>query len=259
MNNSPNFERKVGVFVFIGIVVTCAMILHFGKVGDRFRGGFPITVEFSNTGGLIPWAQVHYSGVLVGKVDEIRLNKEKGNVEVGINMFNDVGIRKDSKFMIKQSGLLGDQHIVIAPGSPSAPPLEAGDTVTGLDPFDFSEIATQAGDALKKLNTAIDRLSSDVLAADTLENVKKGIKNLADLGNKLSSNSEKLNSLLTDLQKGKGTVGKLLTDDALFQELKRLIHNWRVYGLLHREKSEERYPTPGNRKSAYPGGGYPGE
>ena len=237
-------ERNVGIFVALGIVVTCTLILYFGKVGDRFRGGYPITVEFSNAGGLISGAQVLYAGVLVGKVDSIRLKKSGNGVDVELNLFKDSNIRKDARFLIKQSCLLGDQHIVVSPVSSNAPILEAGAIVQGSDPFDFNEVAGQAGEAIKKLNSAINKLSTDLLDTDTLDTAKKGVRNFSDLMARLKTNSEKLNVILNNAQNGQGTVGKLLTDDELFHELKRLIHNWRIHGLLYSEKGEERYPSP---------------
>jgi phospholipid/cholesterol/gamma-HCH transport system substrate-binding protein len=243
MSNPHITERYVGIFVFIGIIATATLILQFGKVGDRFRGGYPITVEFSNAGGLIKGAQVLYAGVLVGKVDSIKLDSKEGGVDVMVNLFEGVQIRNDATFIIKQSGLLGDQNLVIVARSNTAPLFKASDKVRGIDPFDFSEVANQAGDAIKKLNTAIEKLSTDVLNKETIENLKEGIKNLVGLTQKLETTSDRVNAILGDARKGKGTVGKLITDEQLFEELKRLIHNWRVHGLLYREKASERYPT----------------
>ena len=250
--NHTNMERWVGIFVFIGIMVVCGLILFFSKAGDRLRGGFPITVEFNNAGGLIQGAQTLYAGVLVGKVNSIKLNPQSAGVDVEIYLFEGVEIRKDANFLIKQSGLLGDQHIVIVPRSKDAPLVKAGDRVRGIDPFDFSEAANQIGEAIKKLNAAMDKLAADVLNPETIQNLKQGIKNLASLAQKLESNSEHLNAIFKDIQQGQGTIGKLLTDDQLFEEAKRLIHNWRVHGLFHREKSDDRYPTSSKEKTVAP-------
>ena len=248
MQSPANIERRVGVFIFAGILVTCALIVHFGKVGDRFRGGYPVTVEFSNAGGLVRGAQVLYAGVLVGKVNDIALRPGGDGVSVDLTMFEGAQVRNDARFMIKQSGLLGDQHIVIAPVSTTAPFLKKEDVIKGVDPFDFSDAASQAGDTIRKLNEAINKLSSGLVEKETIENLKRSIKNFAELTAKLQRASEKLDTLLTNAQKGQGTVGKLLTDDRLFEELRLLVHNWRVYGILHQEKSEQRYPSPRNKK-----------
>jgi phospholipid/cholesterol/gamma-HCH transport system substrate-binding protein len=252
MTPEKRIERSVGIFVLVGITITATMILYFGKVGDRFRGGYPITVEFGNAGALVKGAQVLYAGVLVGKVHAIELKPDASGVVVDVAMFKSGQIRQDASFLIKQSGLLGDQNIVIVARSNTAPFLKAGDQVRGVDPFDFSEAATQAGDAIRKLNAAIDRLSTDMLTGDGIDNLKRGVKNFADLAQKLQTNSERLNTILNRVEKGDGTVGKLLNDDGLFIELKTLIHNWRVHGLLYREKSSEKYPQP--KKSQVPYG-----
>jgi len=247
MNTTQNKERQVatvvGIFVSIGILVTCTLILYFGKVGDHFRQGYSITVEFSNAGGLVHDAQVLYAGVLVGKVSHIRLREKEGGVDVEIDMFKGVHIRNDAHFQIKQSGLLGDQHIVVVPATESAPFLKDGDRVQGSDPFDLTDVASQAGDAIKKLNVAIDKFSTEIIQPETMNNLKQSIKNIAELSKKLGQNADQVSSLLNKTQKGQGTIGKLLTDDQLFEELKRLIHNWRVHGLFHKDNEEESAET----------------
>lgn len=252
MNSQPNIERRVGLFVFFGILVVCGLIIHFGKVGDRFRGGFPITIEFSNAAGLVRGAQVIYGGVQVGKVESIELNGEGSLTLVKVDMFAGEAhkIRRDARFMIKTSGLLGDQHIRVVPVSATAPPIEARRSYRGVDPFDFSDAAGQAGEAVRKLSAAIGKLDAVFEEPDTFDNLKKALRNFAELAQKLESNADRFNNVLNGIQKGQGTIGKLVKDDSLFEELKLLVHNWRVYGILHQEKSEQRYPSP--RKA--PGG-----
>jgi phospholipid/cholesterol/gamma-HCH transport system substrate-binding protein len=244
MKSQRHIERTVGIFVFVGILVTCALILHFGKVGDRFRGGYPITIEFSNAGGLIRGSQVLFAGVLVGKVDTIQLKPDGTGVEVNVDLFEKSGIRRDATFLIKQSGLLGDKHIMVSANSHSAPFVTSGEHFRGSDPFDFSDAAGQAAETVRKLNKAIDKLSNEVLDPKTLEHLKTGIRDFSELAGKLESNSDRLNVILTNIQKGQGTVGRLMTDDSLFAELKQLIQNWKVHGILYQEKSEQRYPSP---------------
>ncbi len=248
MNSPGNIERKVGIFIFTGILVTCGLILHFGKVGDRFRGGYPVTVEFNNAAGLVKGAQVLYAGVLVGKVQDVKLKPGGEGVLVDISMFEGADIHNDAKFLIKQSGLLGDKQLVITAGTAKAPKIVAGDIIRGTDPFDFNDAATQAGDTVKKLNAAIEKLSTEVVQGDAVGNLKNSIKSFSELTKRLQSNSEKLDVILTRAQKGEGTIGKLLTDDELFTDLKQLVHNMRVHGIFYSDKGEEHYPSP--RKGA---------
>ncbi|MCC7518238.1 MAG: MCE family protein [Verrucomicrobiae bacterium] len=244
MNDERRIQRTVGIFVFVGVLVACSLILHFGKVGDRFRGGYPITVEFANAGGLVRGAQVLFAGVPVGKVGSIRLHENGAGVEVEVDLFDRTGIRDDARFLIKQSGFLGDKHIVVLPVSSTAPLLKGGERLRGTDPFDFTDAAAQAGEAIRKLNTAVDKFSDAMLDAKTLTDLKSGIRSFSELGGKLQGGADRLNVILARVQKGEGTFGKLLNDPELHDELKRLIHNWRVHGLLYREKGDERYPDP---------------
>lgn len=244
MNDERGIQRVVGIFVFAGILVTCGLILHFGKVGDRFRGGSPVTVEFANAGGLVRGAQVLFVGVPVGKVEGINLRPDGSGVDVEVGLFEKTGIRRDARFLIKQSGFLGDKHIVVIPTSQTAPFLTGGERVRGSDPFDFTDAAAQAGEAIRKLNTAVDKFSDAMLDPKTLGDLKSAVHNFSDLGGKLQGSADRMNVILARIQKGEGTFGKLVNDTALHDELTRLIHNWRVHGLLYREKEDQRYPDP---------------
>src|ERR1041384_5448000 len=119
-------QIMVGLFVLVGIVVVCGMVLHFGKFQERFQKMYSFDVRFTNVGQIARGAPVICSGVSVGKVRNITLERE-GPVRLTLAIWEGIAIRKDAKFTIKQAGLLGDLHVVVNPQSSTAPPLKEGD------------------------------------------------------------------------------------------------------------------------------------
>lgn len=78
---------------------------------------------------------------------------------------------------------------------------------------------------LQKTMTAVRRGAQalDSAAIDsTVKNLAKTSKHVASLTEDLQVTSEKLNGLLTKLERGEGTAGKLLTDEGLYLDLRRL-------------------------------------
>jgi phospholipid/cholesterol/gamma-HCH transport system substrate-binding protein len=71
---------------------------------------------------------------------------------------------------------------------------------------------------------------------------------IADLLNNLSMSSEKLALLLNDLNQGKGSMGKLLKDEALYADIRN--SNAQLQSImLDLKKYPEKYiPVPGTKK-----------
>jgi phospholipid/cholesterol/gamma-HCH transport system substrate-binding protein len=111
-------ELWVGIFV-IGAMLSLA-ILAFNVAGLSFRGegrSYTLYANFSNVGGLKVRSPVKLGGVVVGRVEEISLNKESYIPVVRLAMFEDKGYYPEtSSVSILTSGLLGEQYIGLQPG-----------------------------------------------------------------------------------------------------------------------------------------------
>jgi phospholipid/cholesterol/gamma-HCH transport system substrate-binding protein len=227
---------KVGVFVLTGFLVAAALILQFGKFGDRFRGDYQLVVRFQNASGLIIGSQVLYAGVEVGKVQAIRLEPEGRYVDVVLSMFRFRSfkyiIKEDATFTIKRSGLLGDVSITIHPGSENAPEAQPGQVLHGKAPTNLSEMAESAEELLLKLNEAVDRLSMDLFDEQTLADLRQSVKNVRELTGNMSDTTRRLNKILAEIEEGKGTIGKLFQNEEIFENFRALSYNLRKGGVL---------------------------
>jgi phospholipid/cholesterol/gamma-HCH transport system substrate-binding protein len=293
-------ELRVGIFVVVSLAVVAGLILKFGKYERLAKKHYGITVVFADVGGIVRDADVLYGGISVGKVRNITLDQEgvlKVNVQLDIDQ--SVKIRKDAKFVINQSGLLGDRYIDVVPQGATAEFLQAGDTVSGSASTDLTEaihgaveVLHQATTTIERVDKAIQRIDETVLSRQSLEHLDVSLANIevassnavgltlsmrgivddnrgkvdnvltkfsaaADNLNKASSNVNQLvsvnqddiraavknltestarvNDILARAEKGEGTVGKLLVDPTLHDEIVRLVQNWRKYGLLYKE------------------------
>lgn len=231
-----DIESRVGIFVLTGILVIAYLILHFGKFGDRFRDDYELTVRFQNASGLIPGSKVTYAGVDVGKVAMIFLDPEGHYVDVHLSMFRSKDrkytVKKDAKFTIKRSGLLGDMYIMILPGTETSPEVKPGDLLEGTEPTSLGEMAESAEDLLRKLNTSVDKLTTRFLDDETLNDLKQTAKNMRELSANMNSTSSKLDIILTDVREGHGTVGKLFQSEEVYDNFKALSYNLRKSGVL---------------------------
>ena len=259
-----------------------------------------------------------YAGIPIGKVRDIRLD-ESGllRVKVKLAIREGVAIRKDAKFVINQSGLLGDRYVDVIPQGTTKDVLQSGAEVEGTVSVDLSEavrsvvdVLHQAAGTIERIDKAIKRVDESVLSTQSLAHVTATLANvdtttsnavaltlslrevvednrdhvgaaLAKLSEasenfteasanvtaasenisaaservndllknnqddiratiqNLSDSSKKIDAILTRLDNGEGTAGKLLTDPTLHDELLKLVQNLRRYGLLYKENERK--------------------
>ena len=176
----------VGIFVFLGLAIFIVTILTLGSQRKTFARSITIKSLFDDVNGLQKGNNVWYSGVKVGTIKKVLLTGN-GSVEVdmGIEQHSRQFIRKDAKAKISSDGLIGNKIIVIYGGSLQSPEVETGDIL-----------------GIQKL------LSTD----DMMNTLAKNNDNLLELTNDFKVISKRIVD-------GQGTIGKLLTDQSLANDL----------------------------------------
>jgi len=189
-------ELKVGIFVFIGIVILFTFILSIGGFKtwtSRYQANF----IFNFVNGVKYGAPVRFAGVDVGEVKEINLffnpQEQKTKIRIVCWIKNNVRIPIDSTVWVNTLGLLGEKYIEIMPGKDYSKCLASGQDLVGVDPLSMHEVVRLADDIAKNLNESIIKIKNK-----------------------------------------EGTIGKLLYDDKIYNELDALIvdlrkHPWKLF------------------------------
>jgi len=176
----------VGIFVFLGVTIFIITILTLGSQHKTFEKSITIKTFFQNVNGLQKGNNVWFSGVKVGTIRKVSL-KENGEVEVEIDIEN-VSVKfipKDVKAKLGSDGLIGNKIIEIYGGTPGGEKIAEGDVI-GSDKL----------------------LSTDAMMST------------------LSKNNDNILAITNDFKlitgrivAGKGSVGKLLTDETMADQL----------------------------------------
>jgi phospholipid/cholesterol/gamma-HCH transport system substrate-binding protein len=262
-------EFKVGIFVFVGLAMLCALVVQFGRLGEGFKTYYTVTVRFSDASGLLKGTDVLLAGARIGKVaGGPKLLREGGGVAVPLKIYDYIKIPEGTKFTVGSSGLLGDRfvNVAIPPGPPKAylPPNAdvKGARETGIDDLTRSggALVSDLRGTVQKIDTTVDRLNQDTLSPANMENLKSSMEHLNQATGALAESSKKLDGVVEqadsamasakkaadDLQnaiadtrkvvrsatQGKGLVATLLNDQALANDLHALISNLRAHGVL---------------------------
>lgn len=114
--NRGTQETLVGLFILAGFTALCYLALQLGEV-ELFSGSrtYIIEAEFDNVSGVKKGAAVQISGVVVGSVDEVRLNKDRYAI-LALKLGKELKIPVDSIASVKSQGIIGDKYIQISLG-----------------------------------------------------------------------------------------------------------------------------------------------
>jgi phospholipid/cholesterol/gamma-HCH transport system substrate-binding protein len=224
-------EAKVGILVLVGIILLFFMSFRVSRL-ERIRGVI-YTALFPSVSGLVVNANVEVAGVPVGRVEEIGL--EQGMAKVWMKI-GQVQLHEDAEAIVKTHGVLGDKYIEVKPGSPDAPLLPPGSTIVNaqsapdMDQL-FASLESAArgmADLGKSLQEAIGGEEGRVAIKEIITNLHDASAGLKDV---VQGNKDKVNNIVANLEditakmkEGKGTLGKLMTDEKFYNEAEKTMN-----------------------------------
>ncbi len=241
MNKALEMEIKVGLFVSIGTGLIMLAILILGGTENFFRSQKNYTVYFSAVDGLIPGAKVVLGGVNVGTVKVIDFNPSKRAIRVVIAVAgkNAEWIRQDTYAEIATQGILGDKYVSLSMGTAEQPALPAESEIPPHQSKDLSQFLSKGDQLMVRLTSvmgSLDQILKNFEAGNRSETFFQGIshaaKNFASASDKLQKGLDEkdlrnaiknLNQIMEKINQGSGTVGALINDPALYDDLKALL------------------------------------
>ena len=220
-------ETKVGLFVFIGLALLAVLLIQFSKGTSLFHGTYNLQLHASNVGGLQERAKVLLAGVQVGSVSDIKLSDDTKSVTILLKIYNNFKIYGDARFVIEQSGFLGDQYVAIVPTDNLGSYLTNNAPVNCEPPFNLQEVARSAAgfvnridDTAQKLDASITDLRRVVLNVNTLTNFSITMNNMRAVSEQAMGTMNGINAIVAT----NGSQVSLAVSNLLFfsQELTRL-------------------------------------
>ncbi len=221
-------QLKVGALVMAATAVLIGLIfLMSGSSGGFFAHKLILRCYFQDAAGLKDGAPVTLQDVTIGNVSHIRIIPERkpNIVEVTMQVGREFtsSLHTDSTASIAQAGVLGDSYLDIDSSRASGPP-----------PAQNAELpvggAPSIQDVIKTSNAAIDNvqvltrhIDSLVTALDSGHGTISELINDPELARKISSIATNLQTVTDAITQGKGSLGKLVTDDSLYDRANSVI------------------------------------
>lgn len=207
MSNTRS-ATKVGLFVFVGLVLLAALMISFSKGTAIFKKTYRLELISPSVGGIKPRAAVMMAGVPVGSVESVRLTPDGKAVIITVQIQKQYIIRDDAIFTIDQAGFLGDQYIEVDPDKNAGKPLQDGATVKCEPPLNLLKVARGATEMLTRINLTISNIntlaenSASVFNRTTLENIRsEALTTLSNASETTASIKRDLPGLVSNVQR----------------------------------------------------------
>ena len=242
---------KVGMFVTALTIVLMIMIASIGKETALFEPKVDIRALVTNVSNLKPGSYVELKGIRIGSVTEVRIVSEE-EVEITMTILEKElkWIKKDSKVSISTAGLVGDKFVEIYNGTKEAGSLNPeNDLLRSEDLTDMKSImvkgesiASTTDTILTKLDNILQKLGDGKTIVETLTSLNKASRNLEVITQELkeagmskmvhnvnssmaniNKASASMDRILTQVEKGPGTMNSMIYDDGLHDDLRALL------------------------------------
>jgi phospholipid/cholesterol/gamma-HCH transport system substrate-binding protein len=191
-NQSSKFKVRLGLFITIGFGLFILFIFIIGKQQNLFNPVFKISSTFNNISGLQIGNNVRFSGINVGTVDNINIvNDSTVLVDMLIRKEVQKFIKSNSEATIGSEGIIGDRILIISRGSGEAPDIREGQHISSIEPVETDAI-----------------MSSLQITSDNAAII-----------------SEQLAEIMLKINSGQGTLGRLIEDSTIAENLNQTISN----------------------------------
>ncbi len=214
-------QLKVGVLVVTStVLLTVLVFLISGSVGGLFSKKILVRSYFENAAGLQEGAPVSLEGVTIGSVVKIQVTSARKLTPVEVtmkisNQFRD-SLHSDSRASLSTIGVLGDTVVDINSQYATGPTLRDGDELRTMETPSVPDVVKARQGTIEQLNVILAKLNALV---DNITNGNGSIGQLISsdaLYKQFYAAASQINTLASNLNNGKGSIGKLMTDDTLY-------------------------------------------
>lgn len=252
-------ETIVGIFVLASLAIVGYMTLKVGA-SSGFTGGNTYYVTVRTALGLSDKTPVLIAGYQAGVVEKVSLADSR-HALLRIAVKKEVHLTEGTQAAVRAKGVLGETFVELIPGPDTAPELKNDTALPFLDVGgDINQLVSRLNDMAPAAGRSVDNLEKFTevmknLMVQNQQNVNRIMENFAALSADLRStiagvqpgiheSVERIASITQKVDEGKGTIGKLVNDDATVKKINEAADNFNdLTGGVRRMQTEIGYHT----------------
>jgi phospholipid/cholesterol/gamma-HCH transport system substrate-binding protein len=218
-------QLRVAAIIFAAIGILGFATYKLGQAANLFAKRYELIVYFPSANGLRKGGPVTLAGQLAGTVKEIEFlpvdydTTRNLRITMRVDRSLHEQIRRDSEARLRTLGLLGDKVLDITPGTPRFAELQNGDTIRVASSLDYEAVLAKAAGAVDDV-VGLTRDLRVITAGLTKGQGTMGqlLTNRA-MYDQMTSALARANTLFGTLQNPNGTLGRMLNDPTLYVRL----------------------------------------
>jgi phospholipid/cholesterol/gamma-HCH transport system substrate-binding protein len=243
MANRKIDNAKLGIFVLFGLLMLIFGLYKVSKT-SFFTKNFLLKAHFRNVSGLMIGNNIRYVGVQVGTIKSINLLNDsliEVNMQIDENMR--CFIHKQDVVSIGTDGLVGNKLLNISAGKDRTNLVGTDDILATKEALNTDEMMltlnktnSNIGIISEELKNTVQRLNTSttlwrILNEETIpNNMIASMANIKNATLRADLMVLELQSVISDVKKGKGSLGAILTDTAIAINLNQAVNKIKKVG-----------------------------
>ncbi len=224
-------QLRVGLVIIVGLAVLTLAIYKLGQAANLFTKHYSLVIFLGNGSGLMKGGSVLVAGQVAGSISGIDFLPPNADTTRNLKLTLSIDrhlqdqVRRDSKAHVRTLGLLGDKVVDISPGTPRYAMLQPGDTLSVAQTLDYDAVLAQAAGAVTDvvaLTKDLRRLTGGLVQGKGTMGALLTDRTLYD---QLTSTLGRTQTLMEKLQNPNGTFGRMLDDPKLYNDLVATVSN----------------------------------
>ena len=220
-------QLKVGLIVLVSISLLSTLLFLMTSASGMgvFSHKIIATTYFENSAGLKVGAPVNLEGVTIGEVKKVTVSTDPARKLTPVKVLMKLdpryqsSLHTDSKASLSTVGVLGDTVVDINSQVAVGPEFKSGSELKTLESPNLTDVIKASQGTVESLNVILAKMNTVV---DDIQSGKGSVGKLItdpQLYNKATETVNQLQILTQNLNSGKGSAGKLLHDDQLYDKL----------------------------------------
>lgn len=206
-----NNNIKLGLFITIGTVCFILTLYYLGAKQNLFGNTFEIKAIFNNVNGLRKGNNIRFSGIDVGTVKDVTILDD---TTIVVLMMLDESIhpyiKTDAVAALGNDGLMGNKLINIRPGNSSTQTVQEGETLHSINELDTEDMLRRLEQTNRYVSSITESLMNIAQKIDNGEGSLGKILNDTNLSNDLTATMGNVRELSAETAKLTRSIGRSL-------------------------------------------------
>ena len=217
-------QLKVGLLAVTALALLAFLIFLMTSSKGLFKTRSELYTYLDDSAAIAEGSPVRLNGITAGKVAGVNLTgstEPNRIVRVTLQVDNEFlpSIPVDSQAGIAAENLLGTKYINIKKGRCQTA-VKAGAELKSIDTREFDEVVQQGYSALTSLDGILKKLDGILTAVQVGQGTIGKLLSDEELYRKLVAIASETQKVIVTLNSDQGTLGKLMHDDRLYTDLR---------------------------------------